>query len=50
MDGDTLRRCYTCESATLLRILGSRGDIPIGPLKPLRVRSLTDKVSMYEVD
>jgi hypothetical protein len=48
--GDTLRRRYTHESATLLHVLGSRGDIPIGPPKPLRARSLTDKVSTYEVD
>ena len=47
---DTLRRRYTRESATLLRVLGSRGDISIGPPKPLRARSLTDKVSTYEVD
>ena len=48
--GDTLRRRYTRESATLLHVLGSRGDIPISPPKLLCVRSLTDKVSMYEVD
>jgi hypothetical protein len=50
MNGDTLRRRYTRESATLLRVLGSQGDIPIGPPKPLRARSLTDKVLTYEVD
>jgi hypothetical protein len=38
------------KSATLLRVLGSRGDIPIGLPKLLRARSLTDKVSTYEVD
>ena len=47
---DMLRRRYTRESATLLRVLGSRGNIPIGPPKPLRARSLTDKVSTYKVD
>jgi hypothetical protein len=47
---DTLRRRYTRESATLMHVLGLQGDIPIGPPKPLRARSLTDKVSMYEVD
>jgi hypothetical protein len=45
---DMLRRRYMRESAMLLRVLGSRGDIPIGPPKPLRVRSLTDKVSTYK--
>jgi hypothetical protein len=47
---DTLRRRYMRESATLLRVMGSRGDILISPPKPLRVRSLTDKVLTYEVD
>jgi hypothetical protein len=50
LSDDTLRRCYTRESATLLRAEGSRGDIPIGPPKPLCARSLSDKVSMYKVD
>ena len=50
INGDTLRRRYTRESATLLRVLGSRGDIPISPPKPLHARSLTDKVSMYKVN
>jgi hypothetical protein len=45
---DTLRRRYTRESATLLRAEGSRGDISTGPPKPLRARSLTDKVSTYK--
>jgi hypothetical protein len=43
-----LRRHYTRESATLLHVMGSRGDIPIGPPKPLRARSLSDKVSTYK--
>jgi hypothetical protein len=47
---DTLRRRYMCESTTLLRVMGSRGNILIGPPKPLHARSLTDKVSTYEVD
>jgi hypothetical protein len=45
---DTLRRHYTCESATLLCVLGSRGNILIGLPKLLCTRSLTDKVSMYK--
>ena len=46
--GDMLRCRYTCESATLLRAEGSRGDILTGPPKPLRMCSLSDKVSMYK--
>jgi hypothetical protein len=45
---DTLRRRYTRESATLLRAEGSRGDISTGPPKPLRARSLSDKVLTYK--
>jgi hypothetical protein len=49
-DTDTLRRCYTHESAMLLHVLGLQGNIPTGPLQPLCMRSLLDKVSMYKVN
>ena len=45
---DTLRRRYTCESTTLLRAEGLRGDISTGPPKPLRARSQSDKVLTYK--
>ena len=45
---DTLHRRYTCESATLLRAEGSRGNISTSPPKPLRACLLSDKVSMYK--
>jgi hypothetical protein len=45
---DTLRHRYTCESATLLRAEGSQGDISTGLPKPLRARSLSDKVLTYK--
>jgi hypothetical protein len=43
-----LRRRYTRESATLLHVLGSRGDISTSLLKLLRACLLLDKVSTYK--